>query len=65
MWSTIGMQVKASDTNAYYSCDDKFSLVDKAVRSDHGEGHSEDQLLNIDEMDDTHSERMPNLGGTC
>uniref|UniRef100_A0A2N9J9W0 CRAL-TRIO domain-containing protein n=1 Tax=Fagus sylvatica TaxID=28930 RepID=A0A2N9J9W0_FAGSY len=55
-------EVKASDTNAYYSCDDKFSLVDKAVRSDHGEGHSEDQLLNIDEMDNTHSEGMPNLG---
>lgn len=59
------MQVKALDTNAYYSCDDKFSLVEQVVRSDQEEGHSGDQSHNIDEMDNTPSAGTSNLEGTC
>ncbi|XP_030929706.1 phosphatidylinositol/phosphatidylcholine transfer protein SFH13 isoform X2 [Quercus robur] len=46
-------EVKALDTNAYYSCDDKFSLVEQVVRSDQEEGYFGDQSHNIDEMDNT------------
>lgn len=56
--------VKALDTNAYYSCDDKFSLVEQVVRSDQEEGHSGDQSHNIDEMDNTPSVGTSNLEGT-
>ena len=59
------MQVKALDTNAYYSCDDKFSLVEQVVRSDQEEGHSGDQSHNIDEMDNTPPVGTSNLEGTC
>ncbi|KAF5479131.1 hypothetical protein F2P56_005630, partial [Juglans regia] len=44
-------EVKAADPIAYYSCDDNFSLAEKAVRSHEGEGHSEDQPHKADEMD--------------
>ncbi|XP_075669581.1 phosphatidylinositol/phosphatidylcholine transfer protein SFH13 isoform X2 [Castanea sativa] len=54
-------EVKALDTNAYYSCDDKFSLVEQVMRIDQEEGHSGDQSLNIDEMDNTPSVGTSNL----
>ncbi|KAM3743800.1 hypothetical protein ACB098_06G002600 [Castanea mollissima] len=54
-------EVKALDTNAYYSCDDKFSLVEQVMRIDQEEGHSGDQSLNIDEMDNTSSVGTSNL----
>ncbi|XP_065619435.1 phosphatidylinositol/phosphatidylcholine transfer protein SFH13-like isoform X2 [Quercus suber] len=54
-------EVKALDTNAYYSCDDKFSLVEQVVRSDQEEGHSGDQSHNIDEMDNSSSVGTSNL----
>lgn len=57
-------EVKALDTNAYYSCDDKFSLVEQVVRSDQEEGHSGDQSHNIDEMDNSPSVGTSNLEGT-
>lgn len=57
-------EVKALDTNAYYSCDDKFSLVEQVVRSDQEEGHSGDQSHNIDEMDNSSSVGTSNLEGT-
>ncbi|KAL4618351.1 hypothetical protein ACB092_06G004000 [Castanea dentata] len=57
-------EVKALDTNAYYSCDDKFSLVEQVMRIDQEEGHSGDQSLNIDEMDNTPSVGTSNLAGT-
>ncbi|KAM4091985.1 hypothetical protein ACB094_06G002600 [Castanea mollissima] len=57
-------EVKALDTNAYYSCDDKFSLVEQVMRIDQEEGHSGDQSLNIDEMDNTSSVGTSNLAGT-
>lgn len=63
--STIDMQVKASDPIAYYSCDDNFSLVEKAVRSDQVEGHSEDRPLRIDETDNAPCEGTSSLEGTC
>lgn len=40
------MHVKASDPNAYYSCDDNLPLVEKAVTSDQGVGHRQGQSLN-------------------
>ncbi|XP_059442354.1 phosphatidylinositol/phosphatidylcholine transfer protein SFH13-like [Corylus avellana] len=57
-------EVKASDPIAYYSCDDNFSLVEKAVRSDQVEGHSEDRPLRIDEMDNAPREGTSSLEGT-
>ncbi|KAM4102472.1 hypothetical protein ACJW30_06G002600 [Castanea mollissima] len=57
-------EVKALDTNAYYSCDDKFSLVEQVMRIDQEEGHSGDQSLSIDEMDNTPSVGTSNLAGT-
>ncbi|KAI3921732.1 hypothetical protein MKX01_005421 [Papaver californicum] len=33
-------EVKASDASAYYSCDDRFALVDKAVDCSQGDGSS-------------------------
>ncbi|KAK2639971.1 hypothetical protein Ddye_027766 [Dipteronia dyeriana] len=33
------------DPNAYYSCEDNFTLVDKAVKSDQGVGRSQNQLM--------------------
>ncbi|KAG6690115.1 hypothetical protein I3843_11G204600 [Carya illinoinensis] len=44
-------EVKAADPIAYYSCDDNFSLAEKAVRSHEGEGHSENRPHKADEMD--------------
>lgn len=57
-------EVKALDTNAYYSCDDKFSLVEQVVRSDQEEGYFGDQSHNIDEMDNTPPVGTSNLEGT-
>ncbi|KAL0000350.1 hypothetical protein SO802_014131 [Lithocarpus litseifolius] len=59
--ASVHEEVKALDANAYYSCDDKFSLVEQVVRSDQEEGHSGDQSHNIDEMDNTPSVGTLNL----
>lgn len=53
------MQVKASDPNAYFSCDDHFPTVEKAFICD-GVGHSQDHSLNNSSATNAyHEERSP------
>ncbi|PON88881.1 CRAL-TRIO lipid binding domain containing protein [Trema orientale] len=40
-------EVRASDPNAYFSCDDHFPLVEKANGNDEGVGYLQDQSLNV------------------
>lgn len=56
-------KVKASDPNAYYSCDENFPLVEKAVRSNQGVGHSEDQSRKSNDLRDLPSELLPHFEG--
>ncbi|KAG8661467.1 hypothetical protein MANES_01G006200v8 [Manihot esculenta] len=56
-------EVKASDPNAYYSCDENFPLVEKAVRSNQGVGHSEDQSRKSNDLRDLPSELLPHFEG--
>lgn len=66
LFSPIGMQAKAADPIAYYSCDDNFSLAEKAVRSHEGEGHSEDRPHKADEIDNNALDvGTSSLEGTC
>ncbi|XP_021287707.1 phosphatidylinositol/phosphatidylcholine transfer protein SFH13 isoform X2 [Herrania umbratica] len=44
-------EVRISDPNAYYSCDDSFPLVEKTIESDQGPLCSLDQLRNFGNMD--------------
>ncbi|CAL5405208.1 unnamed protein product [Camellia sinensis] len=55
---TCGSHATASDSSVYYSCDDDFSQVDKAVEADQGLGH-----CHID-SENSYSEATPNLEGT-
>ena len=41
------MQVRASDSSAYFSCDDHFPVVKKANGNDEGVGNFQDQSLDI------------------
>ncbi|KAF2325713.1 hypothetical protein GH714_033491 [Hevea brasiliensis] len=54
---------KASDPNAYYSCDGNFLLVEKAVKCNLGEVHSEDQSFKSNDLGDFPSEMLPNAEG--
>ncbi|KAF2292088.1 hypothetical protein GH714_009438 [Hevea brasiliensis] len=56
-------EVRASDPNTYYSCDENFPRVEKAVQSNLRVGHSEDQSLKSNELGDLHSELLPNVEG--
>ncbi|KAL7186826.1 hypothetical protein ACSBR2_028530 [Camellia fascicularis] len=51
-------EATASDSSVYYSCDDDFSQVDKAVEADQGLGH-----CHID-SENSYSEATPNPEGT-
>ncbi|GAV74764.1 CRAL_TRIO domain-containing protein/CRAL_TRIO_N domain-containing protein, partial [Cephalotus follicularis] len=51
-------EARATDPNAYYSCDDSFE--EKAVKSDQGVGHSFDQLHKIDNMGNILSQATSN-----
>lgn len=51
-------EATASDSSVYYSCDDDFSQVDKAVEADQGLGH-----CHID-SENSYSEATPNREGT-
>lgn len=52
------MQAKTSDPNAYYSCDDQFSLVEKAIDCDQQVEHSHDDALNLGDTGAPSSEGM-------
>ncbi|XP_021681070.2 phosphatidylinositol/phosphatidylcholine transfer protein SFH13 isoform X1 [Hevea brasiliensis] len=56
-------EVRASDPNTYYSCDENFPRVEKAVQSNLRVGHSEDQSLKSNDLGDLHSELLPNVEG--
>lgn len=45
------MQVRVSDPNAYYSCDDSFPLVEKTIESDRGLLYSPDLLPTSSNVD--------------
>lgn len=57
------MQAKVSDQNAYYSCDDNFTHVDKACEADHRLGNSHDQSPKINDTVHSSTEATPNLEG--
>ncbi|XP_007020322.2 PREDICTED: phosphatidylinositol/phosphatidylcholine transfer protein SFH13 [Theobroma cacao] len=44
-------EMRVSDPNAYYSCDDSFPLVEKTIESDQGPLYSLDQLRNSSNVD--------------
>ncbi|KAL5803732.1 hypothetical protein ACOSQ3_030532 [Xanthoceras sorbifolium] len=52
------------DPNAYYSCEDNFTLVDKAVKCDQGVGHSHDQLMKFNDVGAISSEATTISEGT-
>ncbi|KAB1205319.1 Phosphatidylinositol/phosphatidylcholine transfer protein SFH13 [Morella rubra] len=56
-------EVKASDAIGYLSCDDDFSMVEKAVRSELGELHCEDQPPKIDDEHNTPRVGTSNMEG--
>ncbi|PON47204.1 CRAL-TRIO lipid binding domain containing protein [Parasponia andersonii] len=45
--AAVHEEVRASDPNAYFSCDDHFPLVEQANGNDEGLGHLQDQSLNV------------------
>lgn len=57
-------EVRASDPNAYYSCDDNFPLVEKTAQSNLGVGHSEDQSLKTNDLGNFPSEMTSNVEGS-
>ncbi|XP_065863032.1 phosphatidylinositol/phosphatidylcholine transfer protein SFH13 [Euphorbia lathyris] len=57
-------EVRASDPNAYYSCEDSFPLVEKAIQSKPGVGHSEeDQSIETNNLRNFPSEVTSYLEG--
>ncbi|KAJ0101600.1 hypothetical protein Patl1_03678 [Pistacia atlantica] len=44
---------EVKDPNAYYSCDDNSTPVEKAVRTDRRVGHSQDQLIKYNDAGDS------------
>lgn len=57
-------EARASDQPAYYSCDDHFSLVDKACATEQGLGNSQDQSPKIDDLGNSCTVTRSNAEGT-
>ncbi|KDP36319.1 hypothetical protein JCGZ_09534 [Jatropha curcas] len=56
-------EVRATDPNAYYSCDDSFPLVEKTTQSNLGVEHSDNQLLNTSDLTSFPDQTTSNLEG--
>ncbi|KAF3453239.1 hypothetical protein FNV43_RR03679 [Rhamnella rubrinervis] len=57
-------EVKALDSNAYFSCNDHFPIVEKAFRCDDGVSHFQDHSLNNDSTVNAYDEAITPHGGT-
>ncbi|KAG8655033.1 phosphatidylinositol/phosphatidylcholine transfer protein SFH13 isoform X1 [Manihot esculenta] len=56
-------EVRASDPNAYYSSDENFPLVEKAVQSNLGAEHPQDRFLESNDLGDLPSEILSSVEG--
>lgn len=51
------------DLNAYYSCDDNFTPVEKVVRTDLWAGHSQDKFIKYNDAVEICCETLSNSEG--